>query len=186
VLLVPFAYAIDQEAASRIKTAARTGTKVVFFDGKLGPTDKWGEPYPEPVFKCLIDSENIILFEEDILTWGATDIFADRVIAAIDKALGQGNPFKLHRYGLKIDATMIEKSPTEQFVFLINHEQKPAMVDMEMSLPNGNYEVFARDENRWYCASIEGTEIFGSQNLRKFRMMMDREKPYVLYIRGTK
>lgn len=186
VLLVPFAYSIDQEAASHIETAARKGTKVLFFDGKLGPTDKWGEPYPEPVFKSLIDSENVILFEEDVLAWGATDIFADRVIAAIDKALDQGNPFKLHRYGLKIDATMIEKSPTERFVFLTNHEQKQAIVDMEMSLPNGNYEIFARDENRWYRASIESAEIFSSQNLRKFQMMIARGKPYVLYIRETK
>ena len=186
VLLVPFAYAIDQEAASCIKTAARTGTKVLFFDGKLGPNDKWGEPYPEPVFKDLIESENVILFEEDILAWGATDILTDRVIAAVDKALGQENPFKLHRYGLKIDATMIEKSPTERFVFLINHEQKPAIVDMEMSVPNGNYEVFARDENQWYRASIGNVEILGSQHLRKFRLMMDKEKPFVLYIREAK
>lgn len=183
VILIPFAYSVSKEAAARIKAAAESGAKVFLFDGLQGPTDEWGEPHPEPVLKDLVESGKAVLFEEDILTWGSAESFVGKVIAAIDEAVGEEPAFKLHRYGLKIDATMLEKETGERFVFLINHEKKPATVDLELSLPAGKYEAFARDDNQWYRVSKKDNPILSQDDLRNFRLALAPEQPYVVYVR---
>jgi len=186
VLVVPFAYSIGAEAAARVKAAAAKGAKVILLDGRLGPTDEWGEPHPQPIFKDLVDAGQAVVFDDDILAWGASDALADKVVGAIDAQLGEAHPFKLHRYGLKVDATLLERETGERFVFLINHAKRPAVVDLEMALPDGRYEVIARDENRWHRVSLGGKAVLDAKDLRKCRLMLAREQPYVLVIQQAK
>jgi hypothetical protein len=186
VLVIPFAYSVSKEAAARIKSAAEKGAKVILLSGMAGPTDEWGEPHPAPVLKELVDSGKAVVFDEDILAFGSSTSLAGKFLKALDGALGAEHPFKLHHYGQSIDATLLEKGDRERFVFLLNYEKKPCTVDIEMALPEGKYEAFARDDNRWYSVSpADGGKLTQTQ-LRHFRLILAREQPYVLYIRKAK
>lgn len=186
VLIAPFAYSVSQDAAKQVKTAVAAGATLVLIDNRQGETDEWGEPHPAPVFKELVDSGKAVLLSEDILAWGSTDAFAEKVMAAVDKPLGKDNPLKLDRHNRKVDATLIEKGPKEKFVFAINWETQPSVIDLGVALPEGNYQVFARDENQWSQVSVAGENKLTSKDLQKFRVNMPAEKPYVFYIREAK
>jgi len=182
ILIVPFAYSVSEQAAKRIKAAAANGATVLLFDGKAGPTDQWGEPHAGPILSDLVDSGRAIVFDEDILAWGGCGRFRQKVMGAIDKALGDAHPLKLRRYGKKIDATLLEKAQDECFVFLLNWERAPARVDLSLSLPKGTYEVLVRDENGWHRGSIGGRGELTDGDLRAFRMQLGPGKPYVAHL----
>jgi hypothetical protein len=185
LLIIPFAHSISKEAIEKIKEAADKGTRIILFDGKAGSADRWGEPYAEPALKELLDSEKAVLFEEDILADGATDIFAGKVAKTIQDILGENIPLKLETYGRWIDATLLEKNPEEYFLFLLNWEKAGlTRVDVGLSLPEGNYEVMARDADFWYKASINGKTTLSRQDMNNFRVWMVPETVYVFYIRG--
>jgi hypothetical protein len=184
VLVVPFAYAVSAEAAARVKAACAKGAKVILLDGKSGLADEWGEPHATPAFKDIVDSGGAVLFEEDIMKWGATDAFSDRLMAAVSKALGEEQPLAIDTYGQHVDATVLEKSPSEKFVFLVNWEKAgTTYLDLGVALPEGVYEVLVRDMDFWYQLSIDGETGIPSQKLKKFRMWMVPETSYVLCIR---
>jgi hypothetical protein len=185
VIVIPFAYSVSRQAAERIEAAVRKGAKVLLLDGRDGPTNEWGEPHPEPVLKHLAAAGHVALLQDDILAHGGTDRFAQKVTGAIDAALGAGHPFKLHRYGAKVDATVLEKTPRERFVFLINWEKKPVRVDIQMHMPEGKYEVLVRDETAWHRGSIGGREEPAAALLESFSMTLESEKPCVLYIKNA-
>ncbi|MGD0092466.1 MAG: hypothetical protein ABSE73_21330 [Planctomycetota bacterium] len=62
-------------------------------------------------------------------------------------------------------------------------EKKLVTADLVLALPEGQYEVWARDENQWYRASIDGNAALAHTQLQKCRLTIEHEKPYVLYIR---
>jgi len=186
ILIASFAYSVSQDAADKVKAAVAAGATLVLIDGRQGETDEWGEPRPAPAFKELVDSGKAIVLPEDILAWGSTDAFAEKVMAAIDNTLGRDNPLKMARYNHNVDATLIEKGPKEKFVFAINWEKSPAVVDLGLSLPEGSYEVRARDENQWRQVSIGGRTALSRTDLASFRLNLGPEKPYVLYVSEKK
>lgn len=186
-LVVPFAWSISKSAAEKVKAAAAKGTKVIFLDGKLGPTDEWGEPYAAPVFQELADSGKALVFKEDIMREGVTDVFADKLRKAVTDALGSESPLKAEVAGQDIEITALQKSPAEQFVFIINWEKSNMQqVDLGLNLPAGNYEVFARDANFWHSAKLGGSKTLTAEQLRNFRVWMSPESVYVLYVRPVK
>ncbi|HEY3415601.1 MAG TPA: hypothetical protein VGM23_01840 [Armatimonadota bacterium] len=186
VLVVPFAYSISKEAAERVKAAVSRGAKLVLLDGRMGETDALGERYPAPIFKELVDAGKAIIIPDDILAWGATDSYASKVMTTLNGVLGTENPLALNRYHQHIDATVLEKSPTERFLFLINWEKTPVTVDLGVAVPNGRYQVFVRDETRWYRLSIGGSDRLTREELRKFRVQMAAEKPYVFFLKAER
>lgn len=186
VLLMPFTYSIGREAAAKVKAAVAKGAQLILLDGRQGETDEWGEPYAVPAFKELVDAGQAMLMKEDILAWGSTDTFAEKIMSAIDGTLGEENPLKLERYGKHVDATVIQKSPREQFLFVLNWEKQPVPVDLGVAVPEGSYQVFVRDENQWSQASIAGRDKLTRKDLRKFRVNLAAEKPYVFYIQESK
>ena len=62
----------------------------------------------------LLDGGQDVVFEEDMMVWGETDAFVQRVVAKVDELLGTQHPFKFHRYGRAIDATLLEKNANEK------------------------------------------------------------------------
>ena len=186
MLVVPYAYSVSSAAAARIKAAVAKGAKLILLGGGQGPTDEWGEPRPEPIFKSLVDAGKAKDVDEDIFEWGPTDLFREKVTAQIDEALGDQHPFKLHRYGKKIDATLLVKSPEERFVFLLNWDKGTSVVDLDLPLPEGNYEVLARDENRWHRLEIDGVKVLEAAQFRSLRLALGGKQPYVLFIRPVK
>ena len=82
-------------------------------------------------------------------------------------------------------ATLIETESNDKFVFLINREDSFTVADMELRLPDGRYEVRARDENGWYQALVGGKRAVSRAELRTFRLTMEPLKPYVLHIRSV-
>jgi len=183
VLIVPFAYSVSKAAAAQVKTAVAGGATLILLDGHQGETDEWGEPYPAPVFKDLVDSGKAILVKDDILAWGSADTFTEKVTGLIKQALGADNPLTLNRYGKSVDATVLRKSGKEYFVFAVNAEKTPIAIDLGVAVQAGNYQVFARDENGWSRVSLNGKDMLTAKDLAKFRVNMPAEKPYVFYIK---
>jgi hypothetical protein len=187
VLVLPFAYSVSKESAAQVKAAAAKGAKVILIDGKAGPTDEWGEPHDSPILKDLVDSGSAVLLEEDVMKWGATDVFAGKAMAALSKALGQEQPLTFNAYGRHVDATLLEKGPREKFVFLLNWEKAgTTYVDLGLALPEGAYEVLVRDMDFWYRMSIDGETKLTRDRLRTFRMWMVPETCYVLHVREVR
>jgi len=184
VLVIPFAYSIGNEAAGRVKAAAGKGAKLILFDGKSGPTDQWGEPRPTPVLKGLVDSGSAVLLEDDILKWGATDVFVKKAMDAVTEALGEDQPLRINTYGRHVDASVLEKGPKEKFVFLLNWEKVGGTrMDLGIPMPEGTYEVLVRDMDFWYQMSIDGESKLSAEQLKSFRMWMVPETSFVLHIR---
>jgi len=70
-------------------------------------------------------------------------------------------------------------------LFFLNWEKAGlTRVDVGLSLPEGNYEVMARDADFWYKASINGKTTLSRQDMNNFRVWMVPETVYVFYIRG--
>jgi len=182
-LLVPFAYSVSKEAADKVKAAAAAGATVILLDGHQGETDAWGEPYPTPIFKELVDSGKAILVKDDILAWGATDTFTEKISNLLNTTLGADNPLTLNRYNKHIDATVHRKSAREYFLYTINWEQTPSVIDLGVSVPAGSYQVYARDENQWNRVSLNGKDLLSEKDLAKFRLTLPAETPYVFYIK---
>ena len=187
VLVIPFAYSVSKEAAARVRAATAKGAKVLLLDGKIGPTDEWGEPLPAPALKDLVDSGSATVLGDDILQWGATDVFAKKVMKVVSDALGDEQPLTIDTYGRHIDATLLEKGPKEKFLFLLNWEKAATTrVDLGLSLPEGTYEILVRDLDFWYQLSLDGATKLTSSQLKKFRVWMVPETSYVFHIREAK
>ena len=187
VLIIPFAWSVSQPAAARVQAAAARGARVILLDGETGRTDEWGEPRETPALKDLVESGKATLLHDDIFTWGATDLFADKVLTLIHDALGDAQPLTLQRYGKRIEATVLHKNPKEAFVFLLNWEKtRMTVIDLGLSLPEGKYEVLARDENRWHRVTLDGQTVLTHRQLQDFRLTMGPRQPCVLYVREAR
>jgi len=187
VLVIPFPWSVSQPAAERVKAAAERGARVILLDGRPGHTDEWGETHETPAFTDLVESGQATLLDDDILTWAATDVFTDKVLKLIHDALGDARPLTLERYGERIEATVLHKSPKEAFVFLLNWEKtRMTVIDLGLSLPEGRYEVFARDENRWHQVTLNSQALLTHDQLQDFRLTMGPQQPYVLYVREAR
>ena len=186
VLLIPFAYSVSDAAAARIKAAADKGATVLLFDKRQGETDEWGELRQQAILKELVDSGKAVLVGGDILANGATSTFNVEVCKTIDKALGTEAPFKAYLNGANIDATMLEKSPEEKFIFLVNWEKSSKPVGISLALPAGNYELRARDDSTWYRVRLDGKEALTAEDMKGFRLIVNGETPLVLHVKKTK
>ncbi len=185
VLVIPFAYSVSDAALAKIKAAAAKGATILLFDGQMGGTDEWGEPRQQPALKELVDSGKAVMVGGDILACGSTKAFEVQVSNAVDKALGQGH-FKAYLAGAKIDATVLEKSPNEKFVFLINWEKGSRNVGLSIPMPDGKYEVAARDDTGWYNVSIENRKALTPEELKGVSVIVNGETPLILHVKPAK
>ena len=185
VLLLPFAWSVSDAAAERVRSAAASGTAVLLFDGKKGATDEWGESREAPAFDELCRNGQAVCLEEDILRWGATDRYAEKILQLLDKHVDPAYPLTLKRYGQHIDAALLQRKPGERFVFLLNWEKKMTGIDLGLRLPAGKYEAYARDENRWFRVGLGDAQVLDAAAVGQFRLWLPPEKPCVLYVRGT-
>jgi hypothetical protein len=181
LLLLPFAYAVSDAAAARVKEAAAKGAKVVLF-GTLGETDEWGQLRKTPIFKDLVDSGRAVLISEDIMEVGGDDRFVNSILSLIDKTLADQHPFKMSRYGQRIDATLLAKNDRQKFFFLINWEDEPATVDLSVAVTDGSYTVRMRDEVQWHSVHLGGKNVFSKAMLKKFRRVIPAQKGEAYYI----
>jgi len=131
--------------------------------------DEWGEPYPEHVLNDLLRSAQAVLFKDDLLSSAGTSLFEQAAVEAIDKALGDAQPFKLRRSGKRGDATILVKSAGDCFEFLVNREKQMVAVAVQISLQAGDYEIFACDEDAWCSGTPDGAQVLSARQLGRFR-----------------
>ena len=183
VLLIPFAWSVSREAAGLVRAAAEGGTHVVLLDGKMGPTDEWGERHGSPDFEDLMHAGKATLIQDDVLAWGGTDTFAQQVLTAIDGALAGRGLLAFDAYGSNIEASVLRKSATELFVFLLSWEKTGVTtVDLGLDLPEGRYQAFGRDENRWYRVRMEDKLVLTDADARNLRLSLGPRQPLVLWV----
>ena len=190
VLLLPFAYAVNEEAAEAVRSAAEAGVTVILLDGQTGPTDGMGQTRETPAFADLVERENVRIIERDILDWGGTPVLEQQVLGLIDRELAGEAAFRLRRYhtraapqGPKVDATVLRNEAGDGFVFLINHSKSAVPADLQLSLPAGRYQVRVRDQNRWHKGILDGADTLTADQLRRFGLRMNGRSVYVIYLR---
>ncbi|MEI8246445.1 MAG: hypothetical protein WCI51_11470 [Lentisphaerota bacterium] len=178
VIIMPFAYSVSSDALKLISEAVSKGSVLILLDGQEGVVDAVGEPWPSPAFKTLSASTRVIIVNDDIIKYGGTDYYADKVIRLVKTHLKTEPVFQFNRYGHDIDAALLQKNEGEYFVFVVNWEKEKQSVDLRLNIPDGNYEILMRDPYQWY----RFPRLMPNNELKKFRMLVDPERPFFLYI----
>jgi hypothetical protein len=121
---------------------------------------------------------------DDLYAVGGDERFRERIKRLLDTSLGAEHPLKAEIGGRHIDVALIQKSPTEKFLFLINWEKQAADVPLSLSVPEGRYRLLMRDELKWHKATVAGRDVFTPADLRRFRVAIPPLQGMVLYLRA--
>lgn len=178
VIIMPFAYSVSAEALKQVSEAVSKGAVLILLDGQEGSVDATGEAWPSPAFRTLAASGRVIVVNDDIRKYGATDYYTDKVLGLVKTSLKTEPVFQLNRYGHDIDAALLQKNEGEYFVFVVNWEKERRSVDLSLNIPDGNYEILMRDSYQWY----RFPRLMSKNDLKKFRMLVDPERPFFLYV----
>ncbi|MBI2195200.1 MAG: hypothetical protein HYU36_24740 [Planctomycetes bacterium] len=181
LLLLPFPYSVSEDAADRVRQAADRGARIILFNAR-GETDEWGEHRKTPAFHDLVDQGKAVWISDDLLQIGGDSAFLRSVQAQVDAALGEAHPFKMHRYGRPIDATLLIRNEQEKFLFVLNWGDQPAAVDFSVPVPTGDYRILMRDESGWHDAGLGGSPVLSSEALKRFRRMIPARRGEVYFI----
>ncbi|MCM8768093.1 MAG: hypothetical protein NC911_00165 [Candidatus Omnitrophica bacterium] len=138
LLILPFAYSLSRESFAAIKKAVETGSRLLILD-QLGSTDQYGNPYPEPLLKRLLDSKNVAYQPINLARQGMKKSVRQNLLSLIKKMRGET--------GLRFEPDgrvefLIRKVEDGNFIlYLANWESRPAVPVIGLDLPSGRYSV---------------------------------------------
>jgi len=143
VLVLPYPYALSDEAAALIRRAHADGASVVIV-GRMGEADETGAPRPTPALKALIGAPRVTFVEMASARARLAEAEADPVVTAVRACLGDRLPFRLERHGY--DVTAYERRVGERrFLALINWDRRDAVVTLRLRLDPAPHRVTQLD-----------------------------------------
>jgi len=182
LVILPFPYSMSQESFAAVRKAAESGKKVIAFDRK-GETDEWGNAHARPLLEDLIAAGKVRFLDTDVPATGHYGEVQDQMRSLVDELLGPAKPLYFNPYGHDVEVGLREKGDREKYLFVINWREYPATVDLGVSrLPAGQYQVTTRGLAGAHAATLAGRQRFSAEDLRKFRLSLDKGGVKILYI----
>jgi len=179
--ILPFPYSVSAKAAAHLRKAAEGGTKVLLL-GQQGETDEYGTPHPKPLLTELVDAGKAVLLNDDMLVTGHYPETMTNGIQKINELLGENRPLRLKHDGSDVEIGLLERSPTEKFVSVINWANHPTTVELGLNLPMGRYQVLERDLERARQVLLDGERVVSQDRLQAFAVDLEAGAVKVFWI----
>jgi len=184
LILIPFAYSVPHGALPHLEKAARAGATILVFE-KEGQVDEWGTHCAQSLLWALTKKGKVELLHEDLADHGSDPGFQRAMCKKFDKVLGEDKPLYLNRYGKDIEAVCLEKPNGDRLVLATNWTKKPAVADLGVNLPPGNYEMLKRGLTKATKVTLGGKEKLTEKDLRRFRVKLAPGEANVFLIRES-
>lgn len=181
VLILPFSYAVSEEAARVLEKAVATGKKVVLFDA-LGQVDQEGEQNDSARLQSLPGTDGVIQLGANDNVRACLADGSARLSEAMDTSLGENWSFRLFNRPGELEATLLEKGERDKTVFIINWENQPLTAEIGVQLPEGDYRIEQRDLTQTAEFSVDGKQRFSANDLRSLSIPLGPEEVRILHI----
>jgi hypothetical protein len=139
VIVLPFPYSVSNESLEILRKAHENGTGLLII-GKMGETDEFGNKRKVPALKEFIGNPGVEFLDIDMLKDGNAPETKEKVMAAVDKLLGENKTFFADTKDKDLETGLLEN---KDFLFIpvINWHNKPVNVALGVKVPEGNYQL---------------------------------------------
>lgn len=190
VILLPFPYAVSAEAAAKLREAAESGVRIIALGGcGEGPVDELGEPHKGgPALRDLVADGKITVFPIDVIGTRNSAELEESFRKVLSEALAarNGPSLTLRRPGRHdVQCYMLEKSPAEKLVLLVNYCERDTAVDLGVKVPPGTYRMEICGLEDTARGRIGGKTEFTDEALKNFRVDLSRDEIMMLRIHQT-
>ena len=190
VILLPFPYAVSAEAAAKLREAAESGVRIIALGGcGEGPVDELGEPHKGgPALRDLVADGKITVFPIDVIGTRNSAELEESFRKVLSEALAarNGPSLTLRRPGRHdVQCYMLEKSPAEKLVLLVNYCERDTAVDLGVKVPPGTWRMEICGLEDTARGRIGGKTEFTDEALKNFRVDLSRDEIMMLRIHQT-
>jgi hypothetical protein len=174
LLILPFGYALSDEAFAAIKKAVDNGTRLLAFD-RLGEATEFGRQREEPLLKPLLGHKNVKYVKANLAESGMDlKVRAENLAIICDLLAGSGHTFKRNEADIIYIARRVD--PRNYLLYLANWERdKTAKPVLGLPLPEGRYgaTVCSSKENGLRQGLIGGKGRATAKELAEISLKLD-------------
>lgn len=184
VIILPFPYSVSEEEFALLKKASDAGAKIIAFGGcGMGQVNGIGTAYKKPMLEDMVKSGKITMFDIDVVGKPNSSKLRSNFKDTLLKQLGDNRSLTLTRMlDMDVQANVLEVSPTEKLVLLVNWSERDTAVDLGLKMPPGTYKMISRNLDNVTEAKIGGKEQFSEKDLAAFRVNLVKEEAKILRI----
>ena len=188
LVIVPFAYSIPKAALAPFTLAREAGTKFLICERK-GEVDDIGQRHAPPLLEDFIaqgtQTGQVRFISRDLLALQHKRSYLPEMTALIDPLLGKHKDLSLKRHGNRTEAIVSAVSPTEQYVSLINWEDRESRIEVGLNLPDGQYKLLTLSSDKpavFRKGLLDGRSAFTAEELRNFAIGLNGDEVLSLYV----
>ena len=175
-VVLPFAYAVSDEAVAALAEAAKAGVRILAPGAyPLGAVDDTGAKHPSGAFEGLPVERldfNLATGDSEPETYAK---FRGQVRTAL--AAKGGATLTLARDPhYDVQAYALEVSPKEKLVMVANWSERPTEVNLGVRLPDGSYRMDVCDGCGVRAGTIGGEGKFDAEDAANFRVSLKPEE----------
>ncbi len=174
LILLPFPYAIGEEAVAAIEKAHAAGSKVLILqrEGEVGPYGAANDP---PALRRLIEAGredgSVRLLDRDLLAWETERDFPRAFAAEVDTLLGERRQLRLATPGNAIGSYLFTDGGDKRYLLLVNWRDEARPVEVGLRMPPTEYHLLSvsSDSPREPKAGVHaGNRAWSAADLARF------------------
>jgi len=188
LIVVPFAYSMPKAALEPFDRAYKAGAKFLICERK-GEVDDVGQRYDRPLLEDFIkqgaQTGQVRFFGRDLLALQHKRSYLRETTALVDPLLGEHKDLFLKRYGNRIEGIVSAPRPDEQYVSLINWEDREARIEVGLNLPDGQYKLLTLSSDgpdAFRQGLVDGRATLSAKELQDFAVELNGDEVLSLYV----
>jgi len=138
LLILPFAYSLSKESFNEIQKAVDSGVKLLIID-QIAPTDEYGNMYPEPLLKSLLNKNNVVYENINLSRKGMLKSIRKQILSDVKNLTGDTG-IRFEPNG-RVEFLIRKVEDSSLILYLANWAYEPATPILGLDLPQGKYEI---------------------------------------------
>jgi len=185
LLILPFAYSLSKESFNAIQKAVDSGTKLLIID-QVAPTDEYGNPYPEPLLKSLLDKNNVVYENINLSRKGMLKSIRKQILADVKRLTGETG-IRFEPDG-RTEFLIRKVEDGSLILYLANWEYESKTPILGLDLPEGKYEITLCGGDNFVLKEgiLNGQKQPTASAFKNFRLSLAPREVVLIYIKPAK